>query len=123
MASVRLQLKILVTLVLGLPFDSKTMGKTWCCSVLRSDEHGVGKSSFVNYIGKMLGNYYLAVHQLRHLAGHFNALHAEKLLIFADDATTAQDKRTESILKSMITEPYSIMESKGKVPIKSCCGS
>ena len=56
------------------------------------------------------------------LSDAFNAAHADKLLIFADDATIAEDKKDRSVLKSMITEPYSIIEYKGKdsIPVKSC---
>ena len=46
------------------------------------------------------------VTQLRHLTGHFNAMHADALLIFSDEGTSAYDKRTEAVLKTMTQSSY-----------------
>ena len=86
--------------------------------VLRSDQQGVGKSNFVNYIGKLLGRHFLTVHHQRHLVGNFNALHATALLIFADEAVSSSRREDASVLKAKITEPFEILENKGRDPVQ-----
>ena len=46
----------------------------------------------------------------KHLVGNFNAHLRDKLLVFADEAFWAGDKRAEDQLKAMVTEENNIVE-------------
>ncbi|MAE09344.1 MAG: hypothetical protein CL661_11370 [Bacteroidetes bacterium] len=82
--------------------------------VLRSDAQGVGKSRFAEYVGSLLGRHFRAVTHGRHIHGNFNSHLKDTLMLFGDEAVWGGDRRTESILKQLITEPNMIIEMKGK---------
>jgi hypothetical protein len=82
--------------------------------VMRSDAQGVGKSRFVKYIGSLLGRHFRTVTHGRHIHGNFNTHLKDTLMLFGDEAVWGGDRRTESILKQLITEPNMIIEMKGK---------
>jgi hypothetical protein len=74
---------------------------------------GVGKSIVAEIVGALLGPHYKSVVQGRHLTGNFNAHLEGAILVFADEAFWAGDKRGEGALKSLITSPYLTVERKG----------
>lgn len=80
--------------------------------VLRG-ERGAGKSFFANTLGSLFGRHYMAVSNSAHLVGNFNAHLREIVLLFADEAFFAGDKKHESVLKTIITEPRLVVEKKG----------
>ena len=82
--------------------------------VLRSDAQGVGKSCFADYVGSLLGRHFRTVTHGRHIHGNFNSHLKDTLMLFGDEAVWGGDRRTESILKQLITEPNMIIEMKGK---------
>ena len=82
--------------------------------VLRSDAQGVGKSRFAEYVGSLLGRHFQTVTHGRHIHGNFNSHLKDTLMLFGDEAVWGGDRRTESILKQLITEPNMIIEMKGK---------
>ena len=82
--------------------------------VLRSDAQGVGKSRFAEYVGSLLGRHFRTVTHGRHIHGNFNSHLKDTLMLFGDEAVWGGDRRTESILKQLITEPNMIIEMKGK---------
>lgn len=82
--------------------------------VLRSDAQGVGKSCFAEYVGSLLGRHFRTVTHGRHIHGNFNSHLKDTLMLFGDEAVWGGDRRTESILKQLITEPNMIIEMKGK---------
>ena len=58
-------------------------------------KQGVGKGIFVNVFASLFGPHTMHVTQSSHLVGNFNAHLKDKLLVFADEAFWAGDKRAE----------------------------
>jgi len=83
-------------------------------AIVLKGEQGCGKGCFVNALGSLMFNHFLAVHQPKHLIGNFNSHLKDALLVFADEVTWGGDKQAEGILKSLITEPYFMVEQKNK---------
>lgn len=74
---------------------------------------GTGKGVFANGYGGIFGRHYLPLSQSSQLTGKFNAHMKDKLLLFADESFWAGDKQAEGVLKSLITEPFLVIEGKG----------
>ena len=86
--------------------------------VLRGRQ-GVGKSFFVKAFGQLFGRHFLQVSDPRHVVGSFNAHLEDCLILFAEEALYAGDKKHESTLKALVTEEMLTIERKG-VDIVSC---
>lgn len=80
--------------------------------VMRGDQ-GVGKGFFAHTIGHLFGRHYLAISNAQHLTGNFNNHLRDCVILFADEAFYAGDKRHTSVLKTIITEPTLMVEAKG----------
>lgn len=80
--------------------------------VLRGGK-GVGKSFFAKQFGAVFGRHFLHISNPSHLVGNFNAHLRDVVLLFADEAFFAGDRRHESILKTLITEETIQIEAKG----------
>ena len=80
--------------------------------VLRGDQ-GVGKGFFANALGRLFGRHFLSVSNAQHLTGNFNAHLRDCVVLFADEAFYAGDKKHASTLKSIVTEPELMIEGKG----------
>ena len=80
---------------------------------------GVGKGAFVSHFLSLFGVHALQVSQTSHLVGHFNSHLQDKLLVFADEAFWAGDKKAEGALKALITEDTIAIERKG-VDVERC---
>jgi hypothetical protein len=80
--------------------------------VLRGGK-GVGKSFFAKHFGKLFGRHYLEVSNSSQLVGNFNAHLRDTILLFADEAFYANDKKHASILKTLITSDTLTVEAKG----------
>lgn len=74
---------------------------------------GAGKSVFVKQFGELFGPHYMMVSNAQHLVGNFNAHLASCVVLFADEAFYAGDKKHESVLKTMVTEETIRIERKG----------
>ncbi len=74
---------------------------------------GTGKSFFAKKFGALFGRHFLHVSNAAHLIGNFNAQLRDAVVVFADEAFFAGDKRHESVLKTLITEESMIVERKG----------
>ncbi|MDB5177550.1 MAG: hypothetical protein JWN75_1218 [Candidatus Saccharibacteria bacterium] len=74
---------------------------------------GTGKGKFVKIFGSLLGRHFLQVTDPKHLVGNFNAHLRDCVVLFADEAFYAGDKKHESILKALVTEETLIVEGKG----------
>jgi len=74
---------------------------------------GTGKGFFTTAIGSLFGRHYLQVSNSEHLTGRFNSHLSELVLLFADEAFFANDKRHTSVLKTLITERRLPIERKG----------
>lgn len=79
--------------------------------VLRG-KRGTGKSFFADEFGSLLGRHYMAVSNSQHMVGNFNSHLQSTILLFADEAFFAGDKKHESVLKTLITQPTIIVEPK-----------
>ena len=74
---------------------------------------GVGKSFFAHTFGKLFGRHYMQISNSGHLVGNFNSHLRDLVVLFADEAFFAGDKRHESILKTLVTEEQMAIEAKG----------
>jgi hypothetical protein len=74
---------------------------------------GVGKSFFAKVLGHLFGRHYMQVSNSSHLIGNFNAHLRDLVVLFADEAFYANDKKHESILKALVTESMMVVEAKG----------
>ena len=79
--------------------------------VLRGTE-GLGKGILVRSVGRLFGDYFLHAQKPEDLIGKFNGELETAVLVFADEATFAGDKRQDGILKARITEPTMLIENK-----------
>lgn len=74
---------------------------------------GAGKGTFARIFGRLFGRHYLQVANPSHLVGNFNSHLRDVILLFADEAFFAGDKRHESVLKMLVTEDSIPIEAKG----------
>lgn len=86
--------------------------------VLRG-EQGTGKGAFAKHFGSLFGRHFLQVSDPKHLVGSFNSHLRDCILLLADEAFYAGDKKHESVLKSLVTEATISVEAKG-VDVISC---
>ncbi len=80
--------------------------------VLRGRE-GTGKSIVTRNMARWFGRHAMSVSQPGHLVGNFNAHLRDCVLLVAEEAFFAGDKRHESVMKALITEPTLMIEKKG----------
>ena len=74
---------------------------------------GVGKGFFAKVFGGLFGQHFMQVSNSSHLVGNFNAHMRDLVVLFADEAFYANDKKHESILKTLVTEETMAVEAKG----------
>ncbi|MCK5600549.1 hypothetical protein KAR91_01700 [Candidatus Pacearchaeota archaeon] len=82
-------------------------------AVVMRGKQGTGKSFFAKAIGKLWGQHFLHISNSKHLVGSFNAHLRDCVMLFADEAFFAGDKKSEGILKALITEEHIVVEAKG----------
>lgn len=80
--------------------------------VLRGGK-GVGKSFFAKVFGSLFGRHFLQISNSSHLVGNFNSHLRDVVVLFADEAFYAGDKKHASTLKTLITEETIQIEAKG----------
>lgn len=80
--------------------------------VLRGGK-GVGKGVTCKYFGRLFGRHYMQIANSSHLVGQFNSHLRDVVVLFADEAFYAGDKKHESVLKMLITEDTIPIEQKG----------
>jgi hypothetical protein len=79
---------------------------------LRGDP-GVGKGIFATEYGALFGRHFFHITSSEHLVGRFNALSAQSVLMFADEAMFAGDRHAAQVLKTLISEKTKVLEFKG----------
>ncbi len=89
-------------------------GKPGQVAVVLKGRQGSGKSFFVKMFGHLFGRHFLAITDSRRLVGNFNSHLQDVVLLFADEAFYAGDKKHESNLKGLITEAGIAIEGKGR---------
>lgn len=82
-------------------------------SVTLKGELGTGKGTFARIFGSMFGRHFTHLDRTEQLAGKFNAAISGKIVVFADEAFFAGDKKDLGSLKRLITEPTLSIERKG----------
>jgi len=82
-------------------------------AVVMRGKQGTGKSFFAKAVGKLWGQHFLHISNSKHLVGSFNAHLRDCVMLFADEAFFAGDKKSEGILKALITEEHIVIEQKG----------
>ncbi len=82
-------------------------------AVVMRGGRGVGKSFFAHTFGELFGRHYMHISNSGHLVGNFNSHLRDLVLLFADEAFFAGDKKHESILKTLVTEEQMAIEAKG----------
>lgn len=90
--------------------DPDTPGQV---AIVLKGPQGVGKSFFAKTFGALWGRHFLPISDPKHLVGSFNAHLRDCVILFADEAFYAGDKKHESILKTLITEETIMIEGKG----------
>ncbi|HHS9739317.1 TPA: DUF5906 domain-containing protein [Raoultella ornithinolytica] len=73
---------------------------------------GTGKGTTVKPLLQMLGQYAAHINGAGHIAGRFNSILANKLLVFADEVTIRKPSEADR-LKAIISEPTFNLERKG----------
>lgn len=73
---------------------------------------GTGKGTVGRMLARVFGQHYFHTASQNQVAGRFNAHLRDTVVLFADEAFFAGDKRHESILKALITEDYLAIEGK-----------
>lgn len=76
-------------------------------------QKGTGKGVFARAIKRLFGQHGLQITSPAQLTGRFNAHLRDCCLLFADEAIVPEDKKAESVLKGLITEPELAVEGKG----------
>jgi len=74
---------------------------------------GTGKSFFAKQFGALFGRHFMQVSNSGHLVGNFNSHLRDVVLLFADEAFYAGDRKHASVLKTLITEETIPIEAKG----------
>lgn len=77
-------------------------------------QKGTGKGTFLRALYKLAGRHGMHISNQQHFTNHFNAHLRDCILLFADEAIWAGDKKAEGSLKALITEPTVVIEAKGK---------
>lgn len=80
--------------------------------VLRGRQ-GVGKGFLATAFGRLWGRHFLHIRDSNHLVGQFNAHLRDCVVLFADEAFYAGDKKHQSMLKTIVTEELVTIEAKG----------
>lgn len=75
---------------------------------------GVGKNSFVEPLGILLGIHFIALSNISELISNFNDHLKYGILIHANEALWGGYKKDIGTVKAMITEPTCLIEGKGK---------
>ena len=82
--------------------------------VLRGNQ-GTGKNTFVGWFGRLFNSaHYAELASMNSLVGRFTGHLANKIIIFANEATWGGDKQSEGVLKALITDKNRYIEYKGK---------
>jgi hypothetical protein len=87
-------------------------------SLVLIGEMGVGKTKVGEIVGSIIGKrHYTLVDDARYVTGQFNRHQASLLLLQADEAFFAGDKRAEGKLKGLVTGSSHFIEFKGIDPV------
>lgn len=83
------------------------------CAVILKGGEGVGKGIFAETIGELFGPHYRHLIDTSHLISNFNAHLLDSIVVFADEITWGNNKKSAGKLRGMVTERNIIGERKG----------
>jgi hypothetical protein len=91
-------------------------------AVVLRGRQGTGKSTLADTIGSLLAAHYVPVVATEQLVGKFNGHTEGAVFLFADEAVFPGDKRSEGVLKTLITQKERNIERKGIdiVKVRNC---
>jgi hypothetical protein len=91
-------------------------------AIVLKGKQGTGKNTFVETVGKLLGNHFSPLSSIEQLLGRFDFHHANAILLHANEAIWGGDRRMLGKLKTLITERHVTVEQKHRDPItlKNC---
>jgi len=92
--------------------------KTGSAVVLRG-RRGTGKSKIFDWFQRLFGVHAVKASRPRDVLGQFNAHHAGKLLMVAEEAVWAGELKAQGVLKDMITSETQLVEMKGVDPVQT----
>jgi hypothetical protein len=99
--------------------------KPGVCIVVSSEEEGVGKETFWNFIGEMVGSrhFFNTTRPEDTVFGRFNGSLKECILLKFEEADFETNKKNESGLRGLITGTHTSYESKNEnaVTLRSYC--
>ena len=81
-------------------------------SIVMRGGQGTGKTFFAKMFGSLFGRHYLYLSSSNHLTGSFNHHLRDALVVFVDEGFLVGDKKSEGLLKSMVTEHVLNIEQK-----------
>jgi hypothetical protein len=82
-------------------------------AVVFRGKQGTGKGTFAKIFGSLFGCHYKHLVNAEHILGKFNSQLRDAVVVFADEAFYAGNKKHESALKALITEETMMVELKG----------
>lgn len=82
-------------------------------AIVMKGKKGAGKDTLGTYLGKIGGEHYVKVNKPEHIYGQFNAHIAKSIMLHAEEGFWAGDKKHESAIKNLITDPRARIEPKG----------
>ena len=82
-------------------------------AVVLQGNQGTGKGWMARPFGGLFGRHFMQVSNAQHMVGNFNSHLRDTVVLFADEAFFAGDKRHEGVLKTLITEETLAVEGKG----------
>lgn len=83
-------------------------------AIVLCGSQGVGKNSFVEPLGVLLGTHYAPLSSISELVSNFNYHLKNAVLIHANEALWGGNKKELGTLKAMVTEQTCLIEGKGK---------
>lgn len=89
-------------------------GKKPGTAIILRGKEGVGKGVLVSAFGSLFGQHFMQVSNPEHATGKFNSHLANCLLLFGDEAFWGGDKKTDGIIKDLVTGEMHNIEPKGK---------
>ena len=76
-------------------------------------DFGTGKTKIGEVIGSLIGDHYLSVAAPRYITGQFNSHMASLLVLHADEAFWAGDRKAEGTLRDLVSGKDHMLEYKG----------
>ncbi|BBO76920.1 hypothetical protein DSCW_43370 [Desulfosarcina widdelii] len=81
-------------------------------SIVARGSQGCGKGTFVKFIGELFQNHFIHIIHQNQITGRFNGHLKYGILVFVDESFYGGDKRSEGLLKGIISEDVILVENK-----------